>query len=144
MIDSELDGDYCVGCNSDWSPCAPSGTQLPVTAKFKGNVLARYNFEIGGFESFVQGSLNYEGSRGSSLNVADNAIRGDVPANNLVDLAAGIRRDNYSIDLFVKNATDEDAAQYLTSQCATGTCGTQIYGVIHRPRSIGLRFTQDF
>ena len=144
LIDSELDGDYCVGCNSDGSPWAPSGTQLPVTAKFKGNVLARYNFEIGGFESFVQGSLNYEGSRGSSLNVADNAIRGDVPASNLVDLAAGIRRDNYSIDLFVKNATDEDAAQYLTSQCATGTCGTQIYGVRHRPRSIGLRFTQDF
>ena len=46
LIDSELDGDYCVGCNSDGSPWAPSGTQLPVTAKFKGNVLARYNFEI--------------------------------------------------------------------------------------------------
>lgn len=143
-IDSELNGDYCVGCNSDGSSWAPSGTQLPVTAKFKGNVLARYNFVMGGFDPYLQGTLSHEGSRGSSLNVADNKIRGDVPSSNLVDLAAGIRRDNYSIDLFVKNATDEDAAQFLTSGCATGTCGTQSYGVKHRPRTIGLRFTQDF
>jgi iron complex outermembrane receptor protein len=101
-IDSELNGDYCVGCNSDGSSWAPSGTQLPVTAKFKGNVLARYNFVMGGFDSYLQGTLSHEGSRGSSLNVADNKIRGDVPSSNLVDLAAGIRRDNTSIDLFVK------------------------------------------
>ncbi|MFT5208470.1 MAG: iron complex outermembrane receptor protein [Flavobacterium sp.] len=143
-INSELDGDYGPGGNSDGSPLAPSGTQLPVTAKFKGNVLARYGFELGGFDAYLQGTMSYEGSRASSLNVRDNAIRGDVPSSSLVDLSAGIRNENYAIDLFIKNATDEDAAQFLTSQCATGTCGTQNYGVRHRPRTIGLRFSQDF
>jgi outer membrane receptor protein involved in Fe transport len=143
-IDSVLDGDYGPGGNADGSPLAPSGTQLPVTAKFKGNMLARYGFVVGGFDAYLQGTYSYEGSRKSSMNVRDNAIRGDVPSSSFVDLSTGIRNGNYAVDLFLKNATDEDAAQFLTSQCATGTCGTQNYGVRNRPRTIGVRFTQDF
>ncbi len=143
-INSELADDYCPGCNSDGSPWAPAGTQLPVTADFKGNIVARYNFDMGDFEAYVQGSAAYEGERLSDLNQGDNEIRGNVPASTLVDFSAGISKDSYKIDLFVKNALDEDAAQYLTSQCATGTCGTQNYGVRSRPRTVGIRFTQDF
>ncbi|MGI9287078.1 MAG: hypothetical protein ACR2P1_16965, partial [Pseudomonadales bacterium] len=64
--------------------------------------------------------------------------------NTLADLTAGIETEKFAVSLFVKNATDEDAPLYLTSQCATGTCGTQNYGVRARPRTIGIRFTQDF
>lgn len=111
-INSELDGDYCPGCNGDGTPWAPSGTQLPVTAKFKGNVLVRYGFQLGGFDAYLQGTLSHEGSRASSLNVRDNAIRGDVPSSDLVDLSVGIRNESYAVDLFLKNATDEDAASF--------------------------------
>ena len=78
------------------------------------------------------------------MNAADNLIRGNVPSNTFVDLSAGIRKDSYAFDLFIKNATDEDSPLYLTSQCATGTCGTQNYGVRNRPITVGLKFTQDF
>jgi hypothetical protein len=48
------------------------------------------------------------------------------------------------VELFIKNVTDEDAPLYLTSQCATGTCGIQNYGVRARPRTVGLKFSKDF
>jgi outer membrane receptor protein involved in Fe transport len=144
FIDSELVDDYCPGCNSDGTPWAVAGTQLPVTAEFKGNIVGRYTFEIGDFDAYVQGSAAYEGERSSDLNQADNIVKGNVPKSTLVDLSAGIRNESYSVDVFIKNATDEDASQYYTSQCATGTCGAQNYGVRLRPRTFGVRFSQEF
>ncbi|MFT5571613.1 MAG: iron complex outermembrane receptor protein [Cryomorphaceae bacterium] len=144
LIDTELQDDYCPSCNSDGSAWAPAGSSLPVTAEVKGNLVARYTFDWKDWEAHLQGTMVYEGDRGSDLNAADNIIRGDVPSSTVVDLSAGIRNDDIAWDLFIKNATDEDAPQYLTSQCATGTCGTQNYGVRHRPLTVGLRFTKDF
>ncbi len=115
-----------------------------MTAEFKGNIVTRYTFEIGDYDAFVQGSAAYEGERSSDLNQADNLVRGNVPKSTLVDLSAGIRNESYSVDVFIKNVTDEDAAQYYTSQCATGTCGAQNYGVRLRPRTFGVRFSQEF
>jgi iron complex outermembrane receptor protein len=144
LLDSELQNDYCAGCNSDGTPWAAAGTSLPVSADFKGNMIARYSFDWNGWDAHLQTAAVYEGSRGSSLNQRDNAIRGDVPSSTVVDLSAGIRNQDYAVSLFVKNLTDEDAPQYLTSQCATGTCGTQNYSVRTRPRTIGVKFTKDF
>lgn len=144
FYDTELQDDYCPGCNDDGSAWAPAGTKLPITADFKGNLIARYSFNIGDFDAYVQGAFSYEGERSSDLNVRFNAIRGDVPSNTFADLTAGIETEKFSVSLFVKNATDEDAPLYLTSQCATGTCGTQNYSVRARPRTFGVRFTQDF
>jgi outer membrane receptor protein involved in Fe transport len=146
FIDSELLSDYA-NFDADGNVTkvlAPKGTSLPVTADFKGNIVARYTFEAGGYDSHIQGAFSYEGERGSSMNVADNAIRGDVPSNTFLDLSAGIATGSYSVDFFIKNATDEDAPLYLTSQCAAGTCGAQNYGVRARPRTVGVRFSKDF
>ncbi|MFT5135584.1 MAG: iron complex outermembrane receptor protein [Arenicella sp.] len=144
FLDSELKNDYCAGCNSDGTAWAVAGTSLPVSADFKGNMIARYSFDWNGWDAHMQTAAVYEGSRGSSLNQRDNAIRGDVPSSTVVDLSAGIRNEDYAVSVFVKNLTDEDAPQYLTSQCATGTCGTQNYSVRTRPRTIGVKFTKDF
>ncbi|MFT5482143.1 MAG: iron complex outermembrane receptor protein [Halieaceae bacterium] len=144
--DTELQDDYA-NFDSDGNITkilAPKGSELPVTANFKGNAIARYTFDVSGFEAHLQGALSYEGERGSDMDQTANAIRGDVPANTVLDLSAGFRGDSYSVDLFVKNATDEDAPLYLTSQCAAGTCGTQNYGVRVRPRTIGLKLTKEF
>ena len=32
----------------------------------------------------------------------------------------------------------------LPYECATGTCGTQNYGVRARPRTVGIRWSQEF
>ena len=142
--DSELKSDYVALCSG--LPCvkAPKGTALPVTAEFKGNIVARYHFPVGGFEAYTQGALAYEGSRSSSLNVGDNDIVGDIPANTFLDLSFGVQKEKYTIELFVANATNEDAPLGLTTECDATQCGSQTYGVQPRPRTFGIRFSQDF
>ncbi len=141
--ESELKDVYCPGCNSDGSSWAPAGTSLPVTAEFKGNVIARYSFPFGNFDAHVQGALAYEGERSSDLNVEDAAIKGDIPAATFLDLAFGVENDKYAIELFVANASDEDSPLNIGTQCTATVCG-QTYGVSPRPRTFGIRFRQDF
>ncbi len=142
--DTELKDDYCPGCNDDGSPWAPAGTKLPLTPEFKGNAVARYSFGLGSFDAHLQGALVYQGGRSVYLNVADNAVQGDVSANTTVDLSAGIEKESYSVELFIKNATDEDAPLYQVSECTPQVCGGQSYGVRNQPRTIGIKFTQEF
>ncbi|HWN06127.1 MAG TPA: TonB-dependent receptor [Steroidobacteraceae bacterium] len=142
--DSELKDVYCEDCDGPGDDWAPAGTPLPITADFKGNLIARYTFPLGAFEAHAQGALAYEGERSSSLNVDDAAILGDIPAATYLDLAFGVENDKYAIELFVSNATDEDSPLYISSECATGVCGDQAYGTSPRPRTYGIRFKQDF
>jgi iron complex outermembrane receptor protein len=139
---------YDTELTSDYAPLgelkAPEGTQLPITAEFKGNMIARYMFPLGGFDAHVQGSLAYEGSRSSDLDIDDAAEFGNLPSNTFLDLTFGIENDKYAIELFLANVTDEDAPLFFDAECAPGVCGPQKYGVIPRPRTWGIRFTQDF
>ncbi len=148
--DTELKDDYCDDgnnngvCDPGENINAPAGTALPVTPDFKGNLIARYSFGLGGFDSFVQGALAYQSSRASILNVSANEAYGDIPSSTLLDLSFGVANDKYSVELFLANATDEDAYIYVTSQCEPGTCGAQPKGVQYRPRTLGIRFSQSF
>jgi outer membrane receptor protein involved in Fe transport len=142
--DSELKDDYCVGCNDDGSPWAPAGTPLPVTPDFKANLIARYTYPLGGYDGYVQGAYGYQASRPSIINVTDNELYGDIPSSNFLDLAFGAGNEKYTIELFVSNVTNEDAPIYVASECTPQVCGVLPYGVQPRPRTIGIRFSQDF
>jgi hypothetical protein len=117
---------------------------LPITAEFKGNLVGRYTFPLGGFDAYAQGSLAYEGSRTSDLDIDDAAEFGEIPSNTFLDLAFGLGTEKYTIELFVANATDEDAPLFFDAECAPSVCGGQAYGVIPRPMTFGIRFRQDF
>ena len=124
---------------------APAGTRLPITPKFKGSLLARYKFNVGDYEGHVQGSLAHSGSAASRLNIADNAVVGDIEANTTLDVSTGVERGNYSLELFVQNLTNENASLYKTAQCTDQVCGgVQSYGVRPHPRTIGIKFNQKF
>ena len=135
-------------------PEAPSGTQLPVTPKFKGNLTARYSFDVGGFQAYVQGGLVHVGDRTSDLRIAERDILGKLPAYTTLDVSAGIARDSWALDLFLSNATDERAVISRFAECAETVCGAaglvpeypngQIYTVSNRPRTLGIRFSQKF
>jgi outer membrane receptor protein involved in Fe transport len=137
-------------------PEAPKGSQLPVTAKFKGNLTARYTWNIGNYEAYWQGTLVHEGKRRSDLRVLESQILGDLPAYETFDFAIGIKKDNWSADLFIKNAFDERAQMSRFTQCAETVCGNpdhlpvpgyengQIYILPNQPRTIGIRFSQTF
>ncbi len=134
----DFDGDVCVNVN------APAGTRLPLTPDFKANLIARYSFPMGAFDSYLQGALAFQTRRTSALSVADNDLVGDIPSSTYLDLAFGFNKDKYGIELFVSNATDEDAPLGVSSDCTTQVCGVQPWGVQNRPRTLGIRFKQDF
>jgi outer membrane receptor protein involved in Fe transport len=139
--DSELKDPYI---DNDGDELAPEGTPLPVTAEFKGNLIARYSFPLGGVDAYTQGAVAYEGSRSALLNAEHAAIIGDLPSTTFLDLAFGFNTDKYGVELFVSNATDEDAPLNLQGNCEPGQCGAAPHGVIPRPRTFGIRFRQDF
>ncbi len=149
--DTKLTEDFCDFANLDADPeleCetvkAPSGTALPLTPKFKGNLIARYSFPLGNFEAYTQGAFTYQDSASSALEIADNDVLGDIPSSTFVNLAFGLENDKYGIEFFVSNATNEDAPLGIDTECATSVCGVQPLAVQSRPRTFGIRFSQDF
>jgi iron complex outermembrane receptor protein len=145
--DSELKDDYA---NFDdqgnvTEVLAPKGTPLPITPEFKGNLIGRYDFGLGSFDAFMQGALVYSGSHSVELNVEDNGFTGDAPSSTYFDFSTGIRKETYAIELYVRNAFNEDAPLDFSSQCAPATCSAnQPYALRFQPRTIGIKFSQNF
>ena len=125
-------------------PLAGSGTRLPVTAKFKGNVNARYSFDWQGGEAYWQASMAHQGNRTNDLRDAQSAVFGKLDAYTLLDLSAGWKKDSWSIDVFLKNATNKRAELARFSECAALTCGEESYTVFAQPRTLGVRFSKEF
>ncbi len=151
FYDAELTENYCGTLDANNNPVticanpqAPKGTRLPITADVKANLTARYDFDIGSYEAYWQGSLVHEGRRSSDLRVATRQILGDLPGYELFDMSFGVSKNNWSVDLFVKNLFDENAQFNRFSQCNESICGSQVYVVSGQPRTIGIKFSQEF
>ena len=107
-------------------------------------MVARYHFPIGSLDSYVQGAVVYEGERDSDLDQNANAILGTLPSYTTLDLAAGISKDNWSLDLFVANATGENTPIAYTVESTAENSANQIYGIRLRPTTVSLKLTMDF
>jgi len=151
LYHAELTENYC-GFTDDAGnpvtdcpdPQAPKGTQLPITAKYKGNVTARYAFDFHGWDSYFQAAGFFEGRRTSDLRIVERQIMGDMPGYGTVDLSAGMKKDLWSFDVFFRNVFDNRGQLARYAECATANCGQQTYVVPVQPRTIGLRVTRDF
>jgi iron complex outermembrane receptor protein len=127
------------------APLAPSGTQLPGASKFKGNAIARYQFQFADLNPYVQGSLVYQTSTWSDLRLVEAGIVGKQPAYALADFAVGIGPSSYHVELFVDNAFDRLAQFSRYTECGIDACGSfGTYVIPAQPRTIGLRFGQKF
>jgi outer membrane receptor protein involved in Fe transport len=135
------DGD---GVEDTQEPEAKKGTPLPVTPEWKANATVRYEFPLGTFESYVQGAVIFVDDRRTDLRDLENDILGDMPSYTTADFSAGFGRDNWRLELFVTNAFDELAQLSRFAQCAETVCGEQVYITPQRPRTIALKFSQDF
>ena len=140
-IDAELTEDYVP--NPAQPPRASKGDSLPVTPKFKGSVTARYEWEFGGNDAHVQGSVTHSGSAWQDLRNNDRAVVGKLPAYTTVDLTAGLTNGSWRVEAFAKNLLDEDGQLQRSTACATSVC-SRVYVTPIRPRIIGVRFGQTF
>ncbi|MBB4632775.1 TonB-dependent receptor [Sphingosinicella soli] len=132
---------------------APSGTRLPVSAKFKGNALARYEFPLGSLDAHLQGAVVYEGSRTSDLRLFERDLVGSLPSYTTVDISAGVRTDRWTVELYARNLFDSRGQVTRTFQCGESTCGDpdgetaiggKFYTIVTTPRTIGLKVGTKF
>ncbi len=164
FLDSELTENYCgfvndkgnpetrpncPGLDEDGNPTtsdpqARKGTTLPVTPELKANATVRYEFPVATFDSYVQGSVIYSDERRTDLRDVENAIIGNMPSYTIADFAAGFGKDDWRLELFVSNVFDELAQVSRFAQCAEAVCGGEVYVVPQRPRTIGIKFSQEF
>ncbi|MBV8146667.1 MAG: TonB-dependent receptor [Gammaproteobacteria bacterium] len=156
LLDPKLTENYCGAINPDGSPItdcpsaavpnppeAPSGQQLPYTSKVKGNLLARYDFPVGDWQAYGQGAFVYQSAQQSELRTVQREAIGEMPAFGTLDLAFGIARSSYSLDLFLTNVFDERGQLFRFTQC--GSCSPiNNYVVPTQPRTVALRFAQKF
>ncbi len=151
FYDAELTENYCGFTDANGNPetvCAdpeaPAGSRLPITAEFKGNVTARYSFDVGEYQAYFQGLVQHEGDRRTDLRLAESQILGELDSYTMVDLSAGFGKGDWKVDFYVKNAFDERAELSRFTQCAEAVCGEQAYTVVSRPRTFGVRFAREF
>jgi len=131
-------------------PNAPSGTPMPYVPKLQLTGIWRSNFELGSMPSFFQTAVAYTGSRWNDLDTLNVPARVNMGSYTLLNLSAGIEKDNWTLTLFANNLLDERAVITKADPGYGGlenlqrppghawTTGT------NRPRTFGIRFAQRF
>ena len=130
---------------------------MPVTPTFKGNVIARYVYNVGEYEGDVQASYVYQNDVEAELLPYNRPITGRQEAFGTADLSTSLRKGAYSLTLYVDNLFDERAELWKYQECAVEVCGTAgtgsqvfppspytTYTGTNQPRTIGLIFRQEF
>ena len=125
-------------------PQAPAGTNLPITPKFKGNVIGRYSFdEVAGWKPFAQVAWVYQTKSTPTLRVDQTQIIGMQPAYGLLDITAGAQLNNSTIQLIVTNVADR-RAQLSRFVQTVPSADPQPYIIPAQPRTIAIQFGQKF
>jgi iron complex outermembrane receptor protein len=125
-------------------PNAPAGTQLPVTPKIKANATARYKFNVGDYESFVQGSVIHQNSATSQLKISENNLMGDLPAFTTFDFSTGTGMHNWKVEAYIENAFDKRGELGRINQCAADYCYSHYRTYPIKPMNFGVKFGQKF
>jgi iron complex outermembrane recepter protein len=159
LLHAELTSDYCgtqgvSSCSNQVTPeafqpnlvgpLAPSGTNLPLTPRFKANAIARYSFdEVRGWKPYGQVSAVYQSQASQALRVDQNNILGNAPAYALVDLNVGATFNQTTVQFGISNVMDRLAQLSRFTQIAPQN-DTQVYVIPAQPRTFILKFGQKF
>lgn len=118
---------------------ARDGERLPGTPRFAGAITADYRRPLSADVDGVAGAtLRYLGRRPSSFDASLASPQLDLASAILIDLRAGIEWAGYSIDLQIRNLTNEAAEVF-----ATTTYGKANVSIM-QPRSFGLSLSKMF
>ena len=125
-------------------PWAPSGTNLPVAPKFKGNLIGRYTFAaVNGMEPFAQAALVYQTKVAPVLRQDQAANIGMQPAYALLDLTGGVNIGKITVQGFITNVADRRAQLSRFTQ-TNPTNDNLAYIIPAQPRTFGIKFSQKF
>jgi len=131
-------------------PNASKGTPMPYVPKWQLTGIWRSNFDIGSMPSFFQAAASYTGTRWNDLDTLNVPAIQKMDDYTLVNLSAGIDKDNWTLTFYVNNLFDERAQidiedpGYVVPPGLQRPPGHKWTQVTNRPRSFGIRFGQRF
>ncbi len=112
------------------------GSDLAFAPSFQGNLRVRYEWDLTStLEAFVQPQVSHSASKFTDV-IEINKI--ELDSYTVVDLAAGIKSDNWSFELFGNNLFDERAqisGNYVNDRARIST---------NRPMTVGIRVGYDY
>jgi iron complex outermembrane recepter protein len=119
-------------------PPAFKDDRLPGTPRVNANLAAQYDFDLAGHRVFVRADSLYVGSFYGDLQTSPGSKAGDYVK---IDARAGMAFNALSLELFVRNLTDEDA---FTWRGLTANATNPFFGYRLRPRTYGVQVAYSF
>lgn len=138
---------------------AADGTRLSRQPKFKGTTSIRYETQIGDLDFYAQGAALYQSSTTQDLNILDNnrlvcpeiaeaetdALRScPTPGFVSFDFSAGIKKNNWTLDVFLQNAFDKRGPLTNNTFCSIAFCSGSSRTFAIKPQFFGLRWGQRY
>ncbi len=118
------------------SNLAPEGSDLALAPEFQYNISARYQWEVGGDKNaHAQLVVAHTDEQFSSIVQAN---RFEQDSYDTIDAAIGIAADQWAVELFGENLSDERAELFINS------LDTDLRITTNRPRTWGFRVSYDF
>ena len=115
---------------------AGPGSRLALAPEWQYHISGRYEWAMGDYEPYAQVVYAYTDDQYSSI-VVDNRFLQE--SYNILDAAFGIRAsENWTVELFGENLTDERAQLFINS------LDTDLRITTNRPRTFGLRVSYDY
>lgn len=153
LQDSELDDGTLVP--DEDGEVILDGTPMPYTPEWQMSSTLRYDTQWGEFGVYGQGSWSYTDGVHTDLRKnpdPDLNYSRNTDSYNLVNLAFGIARDSWHVNLFIDNVTDERAEldnvdsypTYHNGAQSAGPIKASTFYSVNRPRTIGINFGQRF
>jgi iron complex outermembrane receptor protein len=143
-LDATLDEDVLI------TVVVPAGSRLPLSPEFKGAFYGQYNWNVDWFganEAWLRLQWSYTGdmlNQVEPLTVDDGPSPQLLqPSYNIGDLRFGIDSDNWNLQLFVNNLTDERAVLFNNPFEFDNFYGRSRI-TVNRPREFGIRWTHRF
>lgn len=121
---------------------ADKGTRLPFSPKFSGSVSADQEFALNSeWTASIGGTVSHVGQRFGPFRPV--ASRLNLPSYTTFDLRAGIKNDDWSVNLYARNITDKRG---VLSAAAEGSQAiTGVFGVNYvQPRTFGISVARNF
>ncbi|MBT8091840.1 MAG: TonB-dependent receptor [Gammaproteobacteria bacterium] len=117
------------------SDVAPAGSDLALAPEFQYNISGRYQWEMGDKNAHAQLVFAHTDDQFSSIIVQNRFKQGSY---DTIDGSFGITTDNWGVELFGENLTDERAQLFINS------LDTDLRITTNRPRTFGVRVSYDF
>lgn len=114
---------------------APVGSQLALAPEWQANARARYTWFLNQYDVYAQGGVQYVDDSFNSIVAAE---RRQQDSYTTADAALGVTKDEWKVEMFVENLTDERAELFINTQDKDERIFT------NRPRTIGIRFSYDY